>query len=95
MNQYTLIWSPKAREEYAILLSYLREWYGTEVALRFLEQTEKIAENITIFPYSYPVSDKVISLRKAVITKQSSFFYRILDKKVEIVHFWDNRQDLQ
>ncbi len=95
MGKYSLTWSPKAKEEYVLLLSYLREWYGTDAALRFLEQTEKVVEGIAVFPYSYPTSDKVISLRKAVITKQSSLFYRVTNSKIEILHFWDNRQDLQ
>lgn len=95
MSKYNLIWSPKAKEEYATLLIYIREWYGTDAALRFLGQTEKIIESIVRFPYAYPASDKVPGLRKAVITKQSSLFYRITNSQIELLHFWDNRQDLQ
>ena len=95
MNQYKLIWSPKSKSEYANLLQYIEKLYGTDAALDFLDQVERIVESISVFPYAFPISDKVPSFRKAVINRQTSLFYRVNNQAVEIVHFWDNRQDLQ
>jgi plasmid stabilization system protein ParE len=95
MTEYKLVWSPNAKEEYAQLLKYIEQWYGTNAALHFLEQVDKIIGSIEIFPYAFPTSHKVPNFRKAVITKQASIFYKINNKTIEILHFWDNRQDLQ
>jgi plasmid stabilization system protein ParE len=74
MKKYTLIWSPKSKDEYASLLGYIEQLYGTDAALRFLDQVEKIAAAVESLPYAFPSSEKVPSLRKAIINKQNITF---------------------
>jgi plasmid stabilization system protein ParE len=89
---YSIQWSPTATNEFADLLSYLDNNYGTEIALSFLERTEKIVRNLEQFPLLHPLSDKFPGIRKAVINKQSSLLYRVKNNIVHIMHIWDNRQ---
>lgn len=87
-----VIWSPTAKEEYAAILEYVDGNYGTGSALKLLDQTEKIINQITEFPNIYEASQKG-NVRKAVITKQTSVIFRIKKEQIEILHFWDNRQN--
>lgn len=88
----TIVWSPLARDEYAAILEHVDRNFGTEVALALLDQTERILDQITRYPFMHPASQK-LNTRKAVISKQSSLIYRIKNERIEILHFWDNRRN--
>lgn len=89
---WTVKWSPAARDEYARLLQYLEQEYGTDSALKFLEETDAVLSQISRFPNSGTPTKKE-RIRKSMITKQTSLFYELYEKEVRILHFWDNRQD--
>lgn len=91
--KYGILWSPSAKEEYAELLSYVEAIFGLEAALTLLDKTDMIIEAIATFPESFPASPSRPTIRKAVITKQTSLLYRIEGDQVELIHFWDNRRE--
>ena len=87
-----VVWSPSALEDYARILEYIdREW-GMEAALNFLDATDRIIMQIQEFPNLFPKSEKV-EVHKAVIAKQTSLIYRTTENQIQLLHFWDNRQD--
>ncbi len=88
-----IIWAPSARDEYAVLLEYVERNFGLDAALKLLDETEKLLEGIAAFPGMFPASDKRKDIRKAVVSKQTSLFYRISQDQIQILHVWDNRQD--
>ena len=88
-----IIWAPSARDEYAVLLEYVERNFGLDAALELLDTTEKLLEGIAAFPGMFPASDKRKDIRKAVVSKQASLFYRISPDQIQILHVWDNRQD--
>lgn len=88
-----VVWSPAAKEEYAGLLEYIETHFGTDAALSMLDKTDEVVEIITAFPKAYPASSLRPDIRKAVISVQTSLLYRITDTQIQLLHFWDNRQD--
>ncbi len=44
-------------------------------------------------PESFPSSDKIKGLRKCVITKQTTLFYKFDKKQIKIVTIFDTRQN--
>lgn len=46
-----------------------------------------------IHPESFPASEKDKSLRKCLITKQTTLYFRFDDKEIKIPTIFDNRQD--
>ena len=44
-----VVWSPSAREEYADLLKYIDETFGTDAALKMLDKTEEVIDGISSF----------------------------------------------
>lgn len=88
---YVVVWSDFAKEDYANILTFLQSKFGQDSALRFLDKTEKIVEQIEVFPNAFPASDKNGRYRKAVINKNTSLVYKISNNEVELLYFWDNR----
>ena len=52
-----------------------------------------MTNQISIHPNSCQESKEMKGIFKCIITKQSSFFYRILLDEIEIITFFDNRQN--
>lgn len=44
-------------------------------------------------PHVFPIINKEFKIRKSVITKQNTLFYREKENKIEIVRLFDTRQD--
>jgi plasmid stabilization system protein ParE len=88
-----VIWSPSAKDEFADLLAYIEFNFGTNAALKMLDKTEEMLESIAQFPLAYPASEVRPDIRKAVITAQTSLLYRIVQQEIQVLHFWDNRQN--
>jgi plasmid stabilization system protein ParE len=77
------------------LTEYLLEEWNVKVRDEFINKlTEKINQ-ISYLPKSCPQSNKFNGLFKYVISKQTTFYYRIHIKKqeIEIITFFDSKQD--
>ncbi|WP_456867463.1 type II toxin-antitoxin system RelE/ParE family toxin [Galbibacter sp. BG1] len=76
------------------LSEYLLENWNLKTRDEFISKlTEKIKQ-ISIQPDSSPKSSEFENLYKCVVTKQTTFFYRIKaeKKEVEIITIFDTRQ---
>ncbi len=77
------------------LTEYLIEKWNLKVKNEFVAQlTEKINQ-ITLQPDSCPKSKELNGLYKCVVTKQTTFYYRVSfeKKEIEIITLFDTRQD--
>jgi plasmid stabilization system protein ParE len=88
-----IIWSSEAKDDLENITDYLMFYWGTEVTSKFLLHTEKIIGQIAINPKQYPIFSRHKRIRKCVLTKQNSIFYRVKAKKIEIVRIYDTRQN--
>jgi plasmid stabilization system protein ParE len=89
---YNIIWSPKAKDTYYQILEYLElNWSGKEVD-DFINRTEEVLAFIAANPSQYTQSVKA-DIHKSVLVKQVSLFYRVKPGTIELLLFWDNRQD--
>jgi toxin YoeB len=91
---FSIFWSPKAEAEFIEILIYLESEFGINITLRCMEDVEKMLDHIAEFPFAF-VSYDDGSVRRAVVNKQLSIFYRINEGIVELLSFWDNRRDLE
>lgn len=88
-----IIWSPASKEEYADILDYIETHFGIDTALKLLDKTDAVIDGIAIFPTMFPASKTRKDVRKAVITSHLSVFYRFNKTEIQLLHFWDNRQN--
>lgn len=75
------------------LLTYLEEEWSINISLEFLKRFEEKLNQVSHFPESCPSSERYPNLFRCVITKQTSFLYRILVDKIEIITIFDNRMN--
>lgn len=87
---YKLFWTPRADRELDEVISYLEEnWTDKEIqnlALKLDDVLEIIANN----PYVFQVSDLRLDVRRAVVAKYNSLYYRINNDSIEILSFYNN-----
>jgi len=88
-----IIWSSKSVSDLENILDYLALEWDDSVALKFLDLIEVLILQISINPIQYPLIHKKLNIRKCVITKHNSLFYRNRKVHIEILRIYDTRQD--
>ncbi len=76
------------------LSEYLREKWNLKTRDRFIEKLIDKINQISSQPDSCPKSSEFEGLYKCVLTKQTTFYYRILSqtREIEIITIFDTRQ---
>lgn len=89
-----IIWSKKARQTFLDISIYLQDKWGTDKAIVFSDHVNYIIELIQKFPNSYPksVDPDFVNIRKCVINKQTSLYYRVEENSIVLITFFDNRR---
>lgn len=85
--------SRRAMKNLDSLLVYLKEEWSTKVKHDFVQKLDKSLKQIQELPDSFPESDNIRGLRKCVVTKQTTVFYKYSDTTIYVVTIFDNRQN--
>lgn len=88
-----IVWSPLAESDFANILSYLNENWDQKVVNQFIDVTEEIIGQISVNPRQFPVIYKKEKIRKCVLTKHNTLFYRDNKSRIDILRIYDTRQD--
>src|SRR6056297_549132 len=88
-----IIWSPLAEQDLGNILEYLAEKWNQKVIIRFLHKIDITINQIAKVPNQYPIIKRKLQVRKCVVTKQNTLFYREIEKRIEILRLFDTRQD--
>ena len=88
-------WTPTAKKTYFAVLDYLEEAWTEKEVLNFIEEVNTLLIQISNNPEMFHLSLKKKNIRKGLITKHNSLYYRIKPRKkeLELLTFWDNRQN--
>ena len=92
MTNFKVYLSPVAEKKLTLLLEYIQSEWGQKSRNKFLEAFKKNIGRIAKYPKSCPES-KSLGIYKNVVNKQTSFYYHINDKEIEILTITNNRQD--
>jgi plasmid stabilization system protein ParE len=87
-----IIWSDEAIADYHQNIDYSEKEWSLHVAIEFIEDVESVIELITSHPELYPQTDYQ-EIRKAVVRKQITLFFKVRDKQIHLVRFWNNYQN--
>jgi len=88
-----IVWSPLAENDFANILAYLNENWDEKVTNQFIDLTDEIIVQISFNPKQFPVIRKKEKIRKCVLTRHNTLFYRDIKSQVEILRIYDTRQD--
>ena len=85
--------SKRAAKKLDNLLDFLEERWSLNVKSNFLHKIDETLKYIQLHPESFPESEKIPGLRKCVVTKQTTFYYKYSETSIDIIAIFDNRQD--
>ncbi|UZO79559.1 type II toxin-antitoxin system RelE/ParE family toxin [Aquimarina sp. ERC-38] len=88
-----VIISKTAQKKFDNLFEYLVDEWLERVKNKFIEKLDKSIHVIRTNPEAFPKSDKAKGLRRCVITKQTTLYFRYNNKRIEVVTIFDTRQN--
>ena len=88
-----IVWSPLAERDFANILEYLNKNWDEKVTNNFIDLAEEILSQISVNPRQFPFIYKKKKIRKCVLTKHNTLFYRDSKSQVDIIRIYDTRQD--
>lgn len=80
-----VIWSPSAQKDIENIADYLMYNWGNNVVEKFLKRIDNLILQIAANPKQYPIIHKTLKVRKCVVTKQNTLFYRMENDNIEII----------
>ncbi|PCI97893.1 MAG: hypothetical protein COB15_06860 [Flavobacteriales bacterium] len=88
-----IIWSPAAEKDAEQILDFINTKWNKRVTAKFLNKLDDNIRLISETPKLFPVIEDNLGVRKCVVTKQNSLFYRISNETIEIIRLFDTRQN--
>ena len=85
--------TPEAESTYLALIVQLQSRWGDKIVAKMESKVEKALRQISLSPYMYPVVNEKYELRKCVLHKNCSLFYKVFNEYILVTWFWDNRQN--
>lgn len=92
---YKLRWSKDSIADPEDILSYLSRNWSERILNNFKKKLSRQLDLIAQNPLMFLQSTYNPELRKAVLSKQTSIFYKIKDNTIFIVHIFVNTQNIQ
>jgi plasmid stabilization system protein ParE len=86
-------WTKRAEKSFDEIFKFIKDNWSENSAGKFVKTTNKKLKRISENPQMYPEIENKESVRKAVITKQTSVYYKIFKEFVRLITFWDNRRN--
>ena len=86
----TILWTDEALKNASSIKAYLEESFSEKEIGRFYSLLSAFEEA----PKLYPQTNRKTKIRRAVLSKVLSAFYRISSNKIEILAILDNRCDI-
>jgi len=88
-----IIFSEEANESFESIGQQIQVRWSENEVNEFRKRVYKVVDIISGYPLIFQAVNKTDDVRKAFIHKNCSMFYRVNDTYIEILFFWDNRQD--
>jgi len=87
--------SQDAINQIVIIIEYLELKWSHKVRDNFIDKLQRSIDVIKKMPYGSPESQKMVGVRKCVVTPQTKIFYRIhkLEHEIEVIAVLDSRQN--
>jgi len=92
--KYNVSWSPLSKETYLKTLKDVLEKWNKKEAMNVKTLIDEKVSALENNKYLCPPSKKQ-DLRKCVISKQTSLIYEVVNNKIELLLFIDNRENIK
>jgi plasmid stabilization system protein ParE len=92
-NTFKIIWTSKALTDLKNIVNYLEENWTVKEIQKFARLLDLQLNRLIIHPFLSPESNKYKKIRKSVLTRQISIYYRVINNQIQIISLFDNRQN--
>ncbi len=89
---HKIIWLPKAEKRFEQIIQYLEQNWSEKEVKEFIKRTNAIIHIISINPNAFRYS-KSKKIYEAVVTKHNLLLYRKKLNTIELLTFFDVRQN--
>jgi hypothetical protein len=90
---YEIVFTIRAHDTFASIKSQIDNRWGKKSVIDFEQRTSRILDVISHSPFVYNAIPLNRNIRKGFIHLNCSMFYEVKEQSIEILFFWDNRQD--
>jgi plasmid stabilization system protein ParE len=92
MDEKEIIWSARAEKELLHVLEFYIDRNGNaKYSTKLLDRVEKIVSRLPSFPQLGHLTENRVT--RVIVKDEFLIFYEVHDLIIEIVSFWDARQD--
>ncbi|MDO6759269.1 type II toxin-antitoxin system RelE/ParE family toxin [Tamlana sp. 2_MG-2023] len=88
-----VVWSPSAEKDFEAVLDYLQLNWDESVTNKFINRVDDIISLIINDLKIFPIINEALEVRKSVVSKHNTLYYRENGLKIEIIRLFDARQD--
>ncbi len=92
-SECKIFWSEESLNNLEGILDYLNHKWTEKEVVNFKWKLSSQLDIISKFPNLFPASQINPNLRKAVLSRQTTLFYQVHNKKIYIVYLFDTRQN--
>ena len=89
---YRILWTDFALKELEATIEYLLENWTEKELKSLASKIEETLELISMNPNLFLCSDVKKDIRRVVVAKYNTMYYRKIEDKIEIISFFSNRQ---
>jgi plasmid stabilization system protein ParE len=86
-----LSWTPEAVDSLEEIFNYIELEFGHASAQKFAALVSRVLEQLVQYPNMFP-SASTHHVRRGVIGKHTTVYYRIDGDLIELLLFWNNRK---
>lgn len=90
-----ITWSPLSEKDFSNILEYLDLNWGSSVIEKYINRVDSLLNQIKLNPKQYPLINKRKKVRRCVITKHNSLYYRINKDSIDLIRIYSNFQNPQ
>lgn len=92
-NGYKIFWTDFALHELEQTINYLEENWTAKEIRNFSAKLEERLVLLSQNPHLFQSSDVKKEIRRAVVAKHNSLYYRIINDYIEVISFFSHRQN--
>lgn len=90
---YKIRWTDHALSELSDTVKHLEENWTENELIQFANAVDHTVEIISRHPRIFPVSNKIKKIRKAVVDKNNTMYYRIVKDSIQILSVFGTKQN--
>ncbi|MGE0772340.1 MAG: type II toxin-antitoxin system RelE/ParE family toxin [Cyclobacteriaceae bacterium] len=86
-----IVWTKRANNKFNKIIDFLEQEWGPNVTRNFVGKTYDILDLISDQPDLGTMENKERKIRGFLLTKHNRLFYRVTDKEIILLNFFDTR----